>query len=75
MTEINLIFEHDGGELGIDEKKRLYWNGKRIQVEKTFTLKPFQRLGAIITVFSAFVVAVIAVLNYLQEYGACLPKL
>jgi len=59
-----LIFEHNGRRLEVDEKtRRLYWNGERIAID-TLRLTFLQKAGAAITVVSALTVAVMTVVQY-----------
>ena len=61
-----LIFEHNGGRLEVDEKThRLYWNGERIAID-TLRLTFWQTAGAAITVVSAFTVAAMTVVQYFR---------
>jgi len=58
------IFEFDGRRLEIDtETGRLYWNGDRLAID-TLHLTAWQKIGAVITVFSALTVALMTVVQY-----------
>ena len=65
------IFEgdYDGveGRLEIDGVGRLYWNGERIAME-TLRLSNWQKVGAVLTVTSAVVVASVSVIQYVWPY-------
>ncbi len=66
-------WDEDGvkGRLEIDQSGRLYWNGERIAME-TLRLSLWQKMGAGVTVVSAFVVAAISALQYFYpSNGSC----
>ena len=43
--------------LGLDPDMNLYWDGRLVEVKKPFSLTFWQKVGAILTVLSAVVVA------------------
>ena len=51
--------------LGISDNGELYWDGKRLEVEKKVTLNLWQNMLAAITAGSALVVAVVSVIAYI----------
>ena len=69
MKEIETIFKHDGGELGIDEDYNLYWNKKRVLTEQKVTLQWWVNVAIICASFSTLLLAIFAGLELL-DYGA-----
>ncbi len=45
---------------GLDERHRLYWDGRPVEVRRTLTLTLWQRLAAITTVLAAVITAISA---------------
>lgn len=48
------------GYLGVGPDGQIYWDGKPIEVRKSFTLTWYQRLGAILVTLSALIAAIAA---------------
>ncbi len=44
--------------VGLDEKYRLYWDGRPVEMRQTLRLTFWQRLGAITTVVAAVIAAI-----------------
>ena len=71
MTQIHILFgaEADngkGGDFGIDDSGKLYWNGKPVVTEKKVKLQWWVNLSAIIAAISSVTMAVVAVLEYIK---------
>ena len=45
---------------GLDERHRLYWDGRPVEVRRTLTLTLWQRLAAITTVLATVITAISA---------------
>ena len=54
----------DLGRLGIDARKRLYWDGEPVETQHRINLSFWQKVGACLTVASAAVVALFTALSY-----------
>jgi hypothetical protein len=70
MSDRQTIFETDNpegasGTLAIDSQGHLYWNDRRVRVERPLRLTVWQRIGAFLTVASAVTVATISVLEFM----------
>ena len=50
--------------LGISDSGELYWDGKRLEIEKKVTLNLWQNILVATTAISALVVAAVSVLTY-----------
>lgn len=50
--------------LGVDSDRNIYWDGKPIQIRKTFDLSFWQKFGALLTVLSAVAASTVSVLQY-----------
>jgi hypothetical protein len=55
--------------LGTDENGVLYWDGKIVEVKKHLYLTKIQSLGAVITVFAAFIGAIVGIVEILKYLG------
>jgi len=78
MSKIEPIFTQNivkdgktvvGGELGIDENCKLYWNKKEILTKQKITLQWWVNIGIILAAASTLALAVLALLQLLG-YGA-----
>ena len=50
------VMSLEGGDMmGVDDDGRLYWDGKPVEVAKTFGLSHWQKIGAFLTVCAAIV--------------------
>jgi hypothetical protein len=58
--------------LGVDSTGRIYWDGKPVEITRTFSLTWWQKVGAVATVVSAVAVAVV---EWLQFLGDMAPPL
>lgn len=72
MSDIEVIFWHEAdsgakGELGIDEKGRLYWNGRPVVTQQKVTLQWWVNLSAIVAAISTVVTAGISVATYFND--------
>ena len=55
------------GYLGIDSKGNLYWDGKPIEVRKTFDLRWWQIALAVMTALGAFLSGIVALYSVLVD--------
>ena len=69
IKEINTIFEHNNGVLGIDEDSNLYWNNRRVITEQKVTLQRWVNVAIILASNSSVALAMFAALEFLG-YGA-----
>ena len=58
--------------LGVGDDGIIYWDGKPIEVKKSFGLSAWQKFGAIVVTFSAFVAGASAAISAYADY-AMLP--
>ena len=69
MPKIETIFTHGlKGELGIDESGKLYWNKKLVLTKSKITFNWWVNASVIIASLSTLVMAIIAFLNYFQQF-------
>ncbi|OGQ22598.1 MAG: hypothetical protein A3I05_04575 [Deltaproteobacteria bacterium RIFCSPLOWO2_02_FULL_44_10] len=77
-NNIETIFTHDSGKLGIDEKSQLYWNDKLVVTKGMLTLQWWVSLAVIISAVSTLFLAVMSGLAYWKPNSSnsdeCLNK-
>jgi len=71
MSEIYTLFgassdNGKGGDFGVDDDGKLYWNGKPIVTEKKIKLQWWVNLSAIIAAISSVVMAVTSIITLLK---------
>ncbi len=65
MKEIEIIFTHNDGKLGIDENSNLYWNGKRVITEQKVILERWVNIAIICASASTVGMLILSLLEYL----------
>ena len=54
--------------LGIDEEKRLYWDGRPVVVSRGIDLTTWQKVGVIVGIVSAAILATVALAEFIISY-------
>ncbi len=65
-NNIETIFTHNEGTLGIDGNNNLYWNGKKIVTQGKVTLGWWVNTSIILASTSTFAMAIFAALNFFK---------
>jgi hypothetical protein len=68
MPNIETIFTHNDGRLGIGKDNRLYWNGEEIVTKADLKLVWWVNVAIVIGAISTALYAVVTVLDYLGIY-------